>query len=109
MVRDTLPTLAVSVAVVWPITASVGAENVAELCPARTVTLAGDDTDGELSARATLVPPLGARPSSETVPEIVWPPVMAAGATVMAETTGGTTVNEPVRVRPRAVAVSVTT
>ena len=70
------------------------------VAPAATVTVAGAVTAGLLLETATCAPPVGAGPFSVTVPVAGLAPVTLAGLTLSAETTGGSTVSEAVRVAP---------
>lgn len=81
-VRDPVPNLAVIVVAVTVETDVVGMENVAEVAPAATVTLAGRVRLEELEDRLTVDPPVGAGPFSETVPVADVPPTMEVGVTV---------------------------
>lgn len=61
------------------VTVDVLTVNVAEVCPAGTVTEEGTDAAAPLLARLTARPPLGACAFSVTVPVADDPPVTAAG------------------------------
>ena len=66
-----------------------------------TVTLAGTlATPGLLLDRLTTAPPLGAGALSVTVPVEELPPVTLDGLRLSAESVGGVTVSEAVRVAP---------
>ena len=58
------------------VTAFVGTLNETDAAPGATVTVAGGFTDGELLLRLTSAPPAGARPFSDTMPEVGTPPVI---------------------------------
>ena len=74
---------------------------VAVVPPAGTVTLAGTlATPGLVLESDTTVPPLGAGALSVAVPVEELPPVTLDGLRVSAESVGGVTVSEAVRVVP---------
>lgn len=70
------------VAVVTAVTFSVEMEKLAELDPARIVTLAGTVTDLRLLVSVIFIPPFGAASFSATVPVVVVPPGRLAGLRV---------------------------
>jgi hypothetical protein len=74
------------------------AVNVALVCPAETVTLAGMPTTALLSCRVTKAPPGGAGPLRVTVPVELFPPVTVSGLNVTDETSNGFTVKVAVTV-----------
>jgi hypothetical protein len=80
------------VAVVTTATAVVVTENVAVVCPAATVTLAGTAADVLLLPSATTAPPVGATALNLTVPVEPAPPVTVVGLNDTEEITGGFTV-----------------
>jgi hypothetical protein len=67
--------------------------NVAEVCPAPTVTVAGTWAAGLELESATTAPPTGAGRSSVTVPVEELPPRTAAGLTLTPVSTAGGAVN----------------
>ncbi len=72
---ETLPAVAVSVAVCAELTAETVAVKLAVVAPAGIVAVAGSVTDALLLDRLTLSPPVGAAPLSVTVQESVPAPV----------------------------------
>src|SRR5919198_1522644 len=92
------------------VTALVVMLNVALVAPAAIVTLAGTDAAGLLLESATWAPPVGAGPSSVTVPvpALGLPPVTLAGLMPSEEITGGSTVSEALCVAPPDVPEIVT-
>lgn len=72
-IADVPLSVAVIVAAVVVLTLIVPAVNVAVVCPAGTVTVAGTDTR-LLHVRETAIPPAGAGPPRVTVPTVVLPP-----------------------------------
>ena len=81
-------------------TAVVVMLNVALVAPAAIVTLAGTDAAGLLLESATWAPPVGAGPSSVTVPVTALPPVTLDWLRLSVETLGGTTVSEALWLPP---------
>jgi hypothetical protein len=83
--------------------------NVAEVVPTGTLTLAGTVAAAVLElVSVTVSPPVGAKPSSVTVPVEGFPPTTLAGATVTEEREAGRTVSVAVLVTPEYTAVMVT-
>ena len=64
---------------IWVATGVVVAVNVAVVCPAATVTVAGTTTAPLVLDNVTTVPPVGATPVRVTVPWDVDPPVTVPG------------------------------
>ena len=87
-VTEVDPSAALIVAVFEAATASVETVNVAELCPARTVTLEGGMTEALLEVKITTTPAEGAGPDRVTVPVDGVPPVTAAGENIRLVGTG---------------------
>lgn len=81
-------------------TALVPMLKLALVAPAGTVTVAGMEAAPLSSESATCAPPEGAGAVRVTVPVEPVPPVTLAGLTLSAETAGGSTVREAVRVAP---------
>ena len=79
------------------------------VAPAGTATLVGVVTPWTFDDRLTVVPPVGARPSSVTVPIDEVPPTTEVGSTETLVGTGGMTVKVVVTVEPCAFAVIVAT
>ena len=88
------------VAFVFFVTGTVSMVKVAELAPARTVTLAGTKTAALSSLNVTDVF-TAALPLSVTVPVDVVPPVTAVGLTLRVLNPGAFTVRLAERVTPR--------
>ena len=65
---------------------------LAEVAPARTVTLGGTVAAGLLLDRVMVAPPVGAAAFRVTVPVEAVPPVTLVGLTLTPETDGGLTV-----------------
>lgn len=86
-------------------TADVETVNVAVVWLAATVTLAGTVAAALLLPRVTEIPPLGAGPSSVTVPVDEAPPVTAVGLSPSVETDGALTVKVAFFATPPADAV----
>jgi hypothetical protein len=112
-VFETVPRVAVIVAVVLEATADVVMLKFTERAPARTVTDASTEAPLVLESE-TEVPPVGAGPSRVTVPVAEVPPVTLVGAIVTVVICGGLTVRTAVFATPRLavtvdVAVAVTT
>ena len=93
-----VPYVAVTDTTVAVLTGVLVAVNVAPLCPAETVTLAGMPTAALLSCKETIAPPEGAGPLRVTVPVELFPPVRLAGLNVTDETSNGLTVSVAVTV-----------
>jgi hypothetical protein len=87
--------VAVIVTGVAELTPLVVIENVAEVAPPATVTLAGTVAEGSLLASVTAMPPAGAALPRVTVPVEPLPPTTAVGLTVRFDTVGGLIVSEP--------------
>ena len=83
------------------------AENVADVLPAGTVTVAGTDTALLLEARFTVAPPEGAATSIVTVPVVVAPPIIEEGENETLTGIGGVNVNIAVTVPSGVDAVIV--
>ena len=81
-------------------TAVVVMLNVALVAPAAIVTLAGTDAAALLLESVTWAPPVGAEPSSVTVPVTAVPPVTLDWLRLSVETLGGTTVSEALWLPP---------
>jgi hypothetical protein len=105
---DALPSLAVTVAVVFAVTALVGIANEADELPASMSTDAGGLTNGELLVRVTRVPPAGACPLSIAIPCGCAPPLIVLGEIVSDFNDGGCKVNCDEADLELSVAVSVT-
>ena len=105
---DVVPfTVAVSVAETAVLTALVVTVNVADVCPAATVTVPGTLADELLDASPTTKPPVGAGPLRVTVPVEEDPPTTEAGFTVTDATEGDVTTSEALAVVEKAVPVIV--
>ena len=89
-------------------TAVVVAVNVAEVAPAGMTTVAGTTALDDPEVKLTVSPPVGAGPSSVTVPVLFVPPVTVAGDKLSPVNTPGLTVNVPFAGLPAMVAVKVT-
>ena len=91
-----MPAVAVIVAEVWEVTATVVMLNVAVFAPAETTIDVGTVTAALELTRLTLNPPVGAIPVRVIVPVTVVadPPVTTVGETVTLESVGGCTVRE---------------
>ena len=87
-------TVAVIVAVTAALTAAVVTVNVADVCPAATVTVPGTIADELLDASATNKPPVGAGPLSVTVPVDDVPPATVVGFNTTDVVTGAVTVSD---------------
>jgi len=108
-VTDTLPTLAVIVAVADEDTGHEVTGNVACVAPSGTVTSIGAvAASGALEDRFTVRPSSGAGPFSVTVPVACCPPVTEVGEIVKLSGPGGATVKLPFTEPPPALAVIVT-
>jgi hypothetical protein len=92
--------VAVMVTVVAAPTETLVTVNVALVAPAGTVTLAGVVVDALLSDNVTAAPPVGAGPSSVTVPVEEVPPVTVAGLMDTLVRAGALIVRVAVRVTP---------
>ena len=87
------PAEAVTTTAVCVATAVVVIANVADVDPARTVTLAGTEAIVGLAlVRANIRPPVGAGPLSVTDPVELVPPITEVGLNASAERAGGVTV-----------------
>lgn len=86
------------VAVVTTVTTVVVTVNVAVVCPAVTVTLAGTVADVLLLPSATTAPPAGATAINVTVPVELDPPVTLVGFSDTEETVTGFTAGLIVKV-----------
>jgi len=80
-VIDVLPSVALIVAGVVPLTEVTEMLNRAVVAPPATVTLGGTEIKGLLVVKLTSVPPAGAGEPSVTVPVVVNPPTVFAGET----------------------------
>ena len=100
-------TVAVIVAVTAALTAAVVTVNVADVCPAATVTVAGTIADELLDASATNKPPVGAGLLSVTVPVDDVPPATVVGFNTTDATSGDVTVSDALAVVEKAAAVIV--
>jgi hypothetical protein len=106
-VFETAPRVAVIVGETVVATAEVEIVNVAVVWPAATVTLPGTMATVLLLPRVTATPPVGAGPSSVTVPVAGLPPVNTVGLSASAERDGALTVRGAVFATPPADAVMV--
>ena len=100
-------TVAVIVAVTATLTAAVVTVNVADVCPAATVTVPGTIADELLDASAINKPPVGAGPLSVTVPVDDVPPATVVGFNTTDATSGDVTVSDALAVVEKAAAVIV--
>ena len=105
---DALPKLAVTVAVVFVVTALVEIGNEAEKLPASTTTDGGGLTNAELLESVTTAPPAGAWPLSIAIPCGWAPPLMVAGEIVSDFNEDGCKVNCAEAEAELSDAVSVT-
>jgi hypothetical protein len=80
------------------LTGELVAVNVALVCPAETVAVAGTLAAALLSCKLITAPPDGAGPLRITVPVELFPPVTVVGLSVTEETSKGLTVNAAVMV-----------
>lgn len=97
-------TVAVIVAVTAALTAAVVTVNVADVCPAATVTVPGTVADELLDASATTRPPVGAGPLNVTVPVDETPPATVVGLTITEDVTGAETVRDALAIVENAEA-----
>lgn len=96
-----VPNVPVMVTVVTVVTAVVVTENVAVVCPANTVTLAGTAATAVLLLPSvTTSPPVGATPVNVTVPVELVPPVTVVGFNDTVEIAAGFTVKVEVPLLP---------
>ena len=103
-VRETVPRVAVTVALVWVDTAVVATENGAEVAPAGIVSEIGTVTEVLLLVKVTTDPPVGAGPFSVAVPVDDAPPMTVVGFRVSERSVGGTMVKVAVSVTVPSVA-----
>jgi hypothetical protein len=105
-VLDIVPSVAIILAVVARLTCFVVTVNVAVVCPAGTVTVAGTVAEVLLLARVITRPPVGAGPDMVTVPvELALPPDTEVGFNVSDTRVAAVMVSVPLLLVPPNAAV----